>query len=181
MLEILAVSKSFPGVRALHNVSFDVAHGEVHALMGENGAGKSTLMKILSGVYTDFDGELRLDGEPLRLGGPADRCQVLRWLIAERPDSDDHLLEVLRSALDDRDLEVRLTAILAAGRLDLRSLRSAVYRTPLAAGRREGFDARGRALLLALRDAVVALLDRKLVVWLAGLTLGLPISARFVR
>lgn len=67
MLEIKSISKSFPGVRALHHVSFEVQRGEVHALMGENGAGKSTLMKILSGVYTDYTGELRLDGQPLVL------------------------------------------------------------------------------------------------------------------
>jgi ribose transport system ATP-binding protein len=72
MLEIRAVSKSFPGVRALHAVSFRVEHGEVHALVGENGAGKSTLMKILSGAYTDFQGDLMLDGQPLVLGGPRD-------------------------------------------------------------------------------------------------------------
>jgi ribose transport system ATP-binding protein len=72
MLEIRAVSKSFPGVRALHAVSFTVEHGEVHALVGENGAGKSTLMKILSGAYTDFQGDLMLDGQPLVLGGPRD-------------------------------------------------------------------------------------------------------------
>jgi ABC-type sugar transport system ATPase subunit len=72
MLEIEGVSKTFPGVRALHEVSFEVARGEVHALIGENGAGKSTLMKILSGVYTDYDGQVRLDGEPLTLTGPRD-------------------------------------------------------------------------------------------------------------
>ncbi len=72
MLEIRAISKSFPGVRALHNVSFDVRRGEVHALMGENGAGKSTLMKILSGVYTDYDGDLILDGDRLALHSPRD-------------------------------------------------------------------------------------------------------------
>jgi ribose transport system ATP-binding protein len=72
MLEIEYVSKRFPGVRALHNVSFQIAPGEVHALIGENGAGKSTLMKILSGVYTDYEGEVLLDGEPLSLGGPRD-------------------------------------------------------------------------------------------------------------
>jgi len=70
MLKIESVSKRFPGVRALHNVSFEVVPGEVHALIGENGAGKSTLMKILSGVYTDYEGEVLLDGQPLTLGGP---------------------------------------------------------------------------------------------------------------
>lgn len=75
MLEIQSVSKRFPGVRALHNVSFAVAAGEVHALIGENGAGKSTLMKILSGVYTDYEGALLLDGQPLHLAGPRDAQQ----------------------------------------------------------------------------------------------------------
>ena len=72
MLTIQSVSKRFPGVRALHDVSFEIAQGEVHALIGENGAGKSTLMKILSGVYTDYEGELLLEGEPLSLGSPRD-------------------------------------------------------------------------------------------------------------
>jgi ribose transport system ATP-binding protein len=72
MLEIRTISKRFPGVRALHNVSFTVARGEVHALIGENGAGKSTLMKILSGVYPDYDGEVLIDGQPLVLSGPSD-------------------------------------------------------------------------------------------------------------
>ena len=56
--------KTFPGVRALQNVSLDLRAGEVHALMGENGAGKSTLMKILTGVYQPDAGEIRVRGEP---------------------------------------------------------------------------------------------------------------------
>jgi ribose transport system ATP-binding protein len=72
MLEIKAIGKSFPGVRALRGVSFDVARAEVHALVGENGAGKSTLMKILSGVYTDYEGELLLEGRRLELQSPRD-------------------------------------------------------------------------------------------------------------
>ncbi len=72
LLGIHAVGKRFPGVVALADVTFDVARGEVHALMGENGAGKSTLMKILSGVYTDYDGALVWNGKPLRLQGPRD-------------------------------------------------------------------------------------------------------------
>ena len=72
MLEIQNVSKRFPGVRALHDVSFTVDRGEVHALIGENGAGKSTLMKLLSGVYPDHEGQLLLDGQPLVLASPSD-------------------------------------------------------------------------------------------------------------
>jgi ribose transport system ATP-binding protein len=72
MLQVSNVTKHFPGVRALHNVSFDVRAGEIHALIGENGAGKSTLMKILSGVYSSDEGQIRLDGQPMHLADPHD-------------------------------------------------------------------------------------------------------------
>ncbi len=62
MIEMRGVSKSFPGVLALDNVSFRLKPGSVHALMGENGAGKSTLMKCLFGVYKKDSGEIYLDG-----------------------------------------------------------------------------------------------------------------------
>ena len=60
------ISKAFPGVKALDNVSFSVNKGEVHGLVGENGAGKSTLMKIMSGVYRADEGQiiLRRKGVP---------------------------------------------------------------------------------------------------------------------
>jgi len=64
------VSKSFPGVRALTDVDFDIQAGEVHALLGENGAGKSTLIKIMSGVYRADAGLLRLDGVPTVFASP---------------------------------------------------------------------------------------------------------------
>ncbi len=72
MLELRSVGKRFAGVTALEGVSFSVAQGEIHALMGENGAGKSTLIKILTGQHTTFDGEITLDGQLLRLRGPRD-------------------------------------------------------------------------------------------------------------
>jgi ribose transport system ATP-binding protein len=64
------ISKHFPGVQALSDVSIDFYPGEVHALLGENGAGKSTLIKILSGVYTPTEGEVVLDGEPVCFVSP---------------------------------------------------------------------------------------------------------------
>ncbi len=69
-LEMRQITKSFGGVRALCDVSFTASAGEVHALCGENGAGKSTLMKVLAGVITDYEGELRLSGRPVRFSGP---------------------------------------------------------------------------------------------------------------
>ena len=63
LLEVSNLSKSFPGVRALHNVSISVEPGEVLSVIGENGAGKSTLMKILAGVQPADKGEIRVDGK----------------------------------------------------------------------------------------------------------------------
>src|SRR3712207_4076757 len=71
ILEMRGISKTFPGVRALTDVSLTVYPGEIHALMGENGAGKSTLMKILSGAYqADPGGEIRINGKPVVIDGP---------------------------------------------------------------------------------------------------------------
>lgn len=70
ILEVQGVSKSFPGVKALDKVQLTVRKGEIHALVGENGAGKSTLMKILSGVYTPDEGEIILDGTPIKIRNP---------------------------------------------------------------------------------------------------------------
>lgn len=71
ILEMSGISKTFPGVRALSDVSLTIYPGEIHALMGENGAGKSTLMKILSGAYhADSGGEIRIDGKPVHINSP---------------------------------------------------------------------------------------------------------------
>ncbi|GGX54759.1 sugar ABC transporter ATP-binding protein [Saccharospirillum salsuginis] len=72
LLQLKGVSKSFPGVKALDNVDLDVNAGEVHALLGENGAGKSTLMKVLAGIYHPDEGEIRIEGTPVRMQKPMD-------------------------------------------------------------------------------------------------------------
>lgn len=64
LLELRNISKSFPGVKALDTVSFDIKKGTVHSLMGENGAGKSTLMKCIFGIYTKDEGEIIFEGKP---------------------------------------------------------------------------------------------------------------------
>jgi ABC-type sugar transport system ATPase subunit len=66
------ISKNFGGVHALSDVHLEAHTGEVHALCGENGAGKSTLMKILAGAISDYDGQIALDGVPVRFKGPRD-------------------------------------------------------------------------------------------------------------
>ena len=72
VLQMKGVSKSFPGVKALDNVSLNVRPGTVHALMGENGAGKSTLMKCLFGIYHMDEGEVLLNGEKTVVVNPDD-------------------------------------------------------------------------------------------------------------
>ncbi len=65
LLEMKNISKSFPGVKALQNVDFQLLAGEIHALLGENGAGKSTLIKVLGGIYIAEEGEIIIDGKPV--------------------------------------------------------------------------------------------------------------------
>ncbi|WP_026789690.1 sugar ABC transporter ATP-binding protein [Pleomorphomonas oryzae] len=72
LIETRTLSKSYRGNLAVDAVDFDIAEGEVHALLGENGAGKSTLTKMIAGVVPPSSGEILLDGKPVTFGGPAD-------------------------------------------------------------------------------------------------------------
>ncbi|MGD9138409.1 MAG: sugar ABC transporter ATP-binding protein [Desulfobacterales bacterium] len=75
-LEMIGITKTFPGVKALDRVTFSCRSGEVHALVGENGAGKSTLMKVLAGVYQPDEGQTRINGQRVSLNTPAEAQQL---------------------------------------------------------------------------------------------------------
>jgi L-arabinose transport system ATP-binding protein len=85
-IEIRGMSKSFPNVHALRDISLDFRPGEVLALMGENGAGKSTLLKILSGDYQPDTGTMIRDGEALSFAGPADARRAGIRVIYQEPE-----------------------------------------------------------------------------------------------
>src|SRR5215208_5049586 len=72
VLEIRGVTKSFPGVKALDNVSFSVGKGEVVGLIGENGAGKSTVLKVLNGIYHPDAGSVFVNGSSVSIASPRD-------------------------------------------------------------------------------------------------------------
>ncbi|MBB2674670.1 UNVERIFIED_ORG: ribose transport system ATP-binding protein [Rhizobium esperanzae] len=85
------ISKVFPGVRALSEVSFDVAPGEIHALLGENGAGKSTLLRILSGVFRPTQGEVKVDGTVHHFRKPESARQAGIAMIHQELQQVPHL------------------------------------------------------------------------------------------
>ncbi|MFD8498570.1 sugar ABC transporter ATP-binding protein [Amycolatopsis sp. NPDC059657] len=76
LLSVRGIVKTFPGVRALGGVDFDVEPGEVHCLLGQNGAGKSTLIKVLAGAHRPDEGEITWQGETVTLGSPVDALKL---------------------------------------------------------------------------------------------------------
>lgn len=91
LLKIENISKSFPGVKALDNINFDVIKGEVHAVVGENGAGKSTLMNILSGVYLPEIGNLHFNGNIIKLKDPKHAHEMGIVMIHQELSLAQHL------------------------------------------------------------------------------------------
>jgi len=91
LISVKRLSKRFPGVRALHEVQFELVAGEVHALMGENGAGKSTLMKILAGVYRRDSGEILYEGQPVDFQSPREAQAVGVGIIHQELQLMNHL------------------------------------------------------------------------------------------
>lgn len=91
MLQAINISKSFPGVKALQGVNLNFYPGKVNAVLGENGAGKSTLLKILTGVYTDFEGEIVLNGKPQKFQGITDAQNAGIGIIHQELNLIPHL------------------------------------------------------------------------------------------
>ncbi len=91
VIELKSITKKFPGVTALDNVSMDVREGEVLALLGENGAGKSTLVKILYGVYTPDSGEIIVNGERVSINDPKDAIRLGIVMVSQSPQLIDSL------------------------------------------------------------------------------------------
>ena len=174
MLAVEGLSKSFPGVRALHDVRFDVRAGEVHALLGENGAGKSTLIKIISGVYAPDAGTIRIDGErgPLRrpAGGAGGRHRHGLPGAAAVPRADrrrEHLPRPRARARAGARSTGRRCAPRAARAPRPRSTattststpRSARSRSPTASGSRSPRRCRQNARVLIMDEPTAALAE----------------------
>ncbi len=120
ILSMRHITKRFPGVTALDDVTFDVHPGEVHCLVGENGAGKSTLMKIMSGVYVDFEGELLLDGTPVRFHDTRDSQASAIAMIHQELNLVPEL-NVFENIFLGREIKTR------AGIIDRRAMRRAAH------------------------------------------------------
>lgn len=91
MLIARDISKRFGGVVALNHVNLELHPGKVNAIIGENGAGKSTLMKILSGVYTDYEGEINYKGKPVKFKSTRDAEEAGIAIIHQELNLVPHL------------------------------------------------------------------------------------------
>ena len=76
VIEMLNITKVFPGIKANDNITLQLRRGEIHALLGENGAGKSTLMSVLFGMYQPEEGVIKKNGEVVRINNPNDATKL---------------------------------------------------------------------------------------------------------
>ncbi|MCO8273434.1 sugar ABC transporter ATP-binding protein [Actinoplanes sp. TRM 88003] len=161
LLEVNDVSKIFPGVRALDQVSFTLQPGEVHALVGENGAGKSTLIKVLTGVYQPDGGELRYQDQPARFGTPMDAQQAGISTIYQEVNLVP-LMSVAQNLFLGREPRTRL-GLIDRKRMD-REAREILtgYGVTADVRRRLGTLALGAQQMVALARAVM--IDAKVVI-----------------
>jgi D-xylose transport system ATP-binding protein len=162
-LALLGISKSFGAVRALNNVDFEVYPGEVVGLVGDNGAGKSTLIKVISGVGPADDGEIFVEGQPVKITTP----QVATRLGIETVYQDLALCDNLDvvgnlflgrestrfSTLNEIEMEQRSLAVLQSLEVKIPSVRTPV--ASLSGGQRQSIA----VAKTILRNARVVLLD----------------------
>jgi len=94
------LGKRFPGVRALDDFDFDLCRGEVHCLLGENGAGKSTFIKILSGAFVSYDGDVRVSGRKVRITSPAVASVALEMIRGNAVENDIQVETILMTKDD---------------------------------------------------------------------------------
>jgi ribose transport system ATP-binding protein len=121
IIRLEGVTKRFGGVTALDGVSFGIAPGEVHAIVGENGAGKSTLMKLLAGVHEPDAGRIVLRGEPVRIGSPLEARRRGISIVYQELNLFPHM-SVAANLFAARE------AVLAGGLLDQRGMLRAARR-----------------------------------------------------
>ena len=88
---MLDIEKQFPGVKALDHARLQLRPGSIHALMGENGAGKSTLMNILGGVHEPTEGQILINGKPVRITTPQDAEKYGIGFIHQEPVMFDYM------------------------------------------------------------------------------------------
>ena len=89
-VEMLNITKRFPGIIANDNITLRLKKGEIHALLGENGAGKSTLMSVLFGLYQPEEGEILIDGKKTAIKNPNDATRsatISAWVSSRRAGS----------------------------------------------------------------------------------------------
>ena len=90
VIEMLHITKEFPGIKANDDITLQLRKGEIHALLGENGAGKSTLMSVLFGLYQPEEGEIRKNGKPVKINDPNDATALGIGMVHQHFKLVDH-------------------------------------------------------------------------------------------